>query len=123
MRPPRITPTIAQKIMSSTWVAFQVLPGRAAWRRASHHAAAKPITYMMPYQWIFTGPMASATASILGYEIIAKPILPANAREQGLQIARLGHGRMDRMIGRLTAGGDQCQLHAGTLRRRLQNRW
>src|SRR6478735_8340563 len=112
MRPPAMTPTIAQKMRSSTSSLVQVLPGLAAWRRASHQAAANPTTYMMPYQWICKGPRCRATGSISGYRNML-PILSGNVAEQGLQIAGLGHGRVDRMVGRLSAKSDEPQVAAG----------
>ena len=61
-----MTPIAAKKIRSSTSTGFQVEPGLAARRRASHQPAMKPTTYMSPYQWILTGPSASAIGSIVG---------------------------------------------------------
>ena len=61
-----MTPTMHQKMKSSTSSAFQVLPGRAAWRRASHQATAKATTYMIPYQWICTGPSEMAIGLMSG---------------------------------------------------------
>ena len=92
-----MTPTMHQKMKSSTSSAFQVLPGRAAWRRASHQAAAKPTTYMIPYQWICTGPSAGRRDLMSGY-VQHPAILSGNVAEQGLEVARLRHGRMHRMI-------------------------
>ena len=66
MRPPAMTPTAAKKMRSSTSIGFQVEPGMAARRRASHQPATKPTTYMIPYQCTLTGPTASATGSTSG---------------------------------------------------------
>src|SRR5918994_2181575 len=73
MRPPTIVPTAAKKIRSSTSSGFQVEPGSAARRLPSHHAAAKPTTYMSPYQRMAIGPIGpigpkdAMTGSIDGY--------------------------------------------------------
>ena len=60
-------PEHAKKIRSSTSLAFQVEPGRAARSRASHQPPAKPSRYMIPYQWTLTGPISKAIGLKPGY--------------------------------------------------------
>src|ERR1700722_13204639 len=92
---------------SSTSLAFHVEPGLPARRRASHQAPAKPMRYMIPYQWTLTGPISMAIGLKPGYFSMAGGSLAelaGNAAEERLQVTRLGNRRMDRMIGRLAAG-------------------
>src|ERR1700728_1829288 len=113
MRPPKMTPSMQKKIRSSTSFAAQLEPGRAARRRASHHAPAKPSRYMMPYQCTCTGPSWNATGLKPGYLSMRRVSLAGLARhaaKQRLQIACLGNRRMHRVVGRLA--GDFEDLHA-----------
>src|SRR5204863_8496565 len=70
MRPPTITPTAAKKIRSSTSIGRQPEFGCAARLRPSHHATAKPMTYMSPYQRTASGPTEKMIGSICGYGIM-----------------------------------------------------
>ncbi len=56
----------AKKIRSSTSAGCQVESERAARRRASHQPAAKPMTYMSPYQRTASGPTEKMIGSIAG---------------------------------------------------------
>src|ERR1700722_16525756 len=92
---------------SSTSLAFHVEPGLRARSRASHQPPAKPRRYMTPYQWTLTGPISMAIGLKPGYFSMSGGSLAelaGHAAEERLQVACLGNRRMDRMIGRLTAG-------------------
>jgi len=45
-----------KNMKSSMSAGFHVEPGCFARTRPSHQAAANATRYMMPYQWIFSGP-------------------------------------------------------------------
>src|SRR5215831_228490 len=107
MRPPRITPSMAKKITSSTSAGFQVEPGAAARRRPSSHAAAKPSRYMIPYQCTLIGPSWNAMRLKPGkcnIRRVSLADLARHAAEERLEIARLGNRRMHRVVRRLAAG-------------------
>src|SRR5580698_6525191 len=103
-----MTPIMPKNTRSSTSSGFQLDRGLRARSLPSHQAAAKPIRYMIPYQWTLIGPSSTATGLNPGYCSMGKLYrfrlsLARDATEQGLEITGFRDGRMDGVIGRLAA--------------------